>query len=330
MRHRRAATPAIIGLAMALTLAACGGDDGGDESSATTVTKAATQAGSNDGSTTVAGKTDAGGSSTTAPPANRKVGKPGWYDGFAITVADVDAEAGFGDRVELTVNFNYQNLRTEQANPPEASVEVDGEVIDGLFDTPGIPGAGKAKGSVSFSVGADRGKAAPTFDQAMDKVTLVYGDAGDNQTKIPLAASGKVESIEPKKLTTSGKLVQGQINVEVTGGSLEPSYKSGEKGKALLDLRVKLSCAADCQASGYNADRSQFSITAPDGTSVVADDRSEYCCDALYPGTVSDDERNILTFVVKLPGTGNYKLTYNNQSLSSAGTAPAATFDFTA
>jgi hypothetical protein len=329
MRHRCAATPAIIGLAMALTLAACGGDDGGGESSGTTVTKAATQAGDGDGSTTTAAKADGGGSSTTAAPANRKIGKTGWYGGFAITVDDVEAQAGFGNSVELTANFTYQNLGNQQANPPEASIEVDGEVVDGLADTPAIPGAGKAKGTVTFTVEGERGKAAPTFDQAMDKVTLVYGDAGDNQTKIPLAASGKVESVEPKKLTTSGKLVQGQINVEVTGGALGPSYESGEKGKALLDLRIKLSCAADCQASGYNTDRSQFSITAPDGTSVVADDRSQYCCDALYPGTVSDDERNVLTFVVKMPGTGNYKLTYNNQSLSSSGT-PAATFDFTA
>jgi hypothetical protein len=329
MRHRRAATPAIIGLAMALTLAACGGDDGGGDSSGTTLSKAATQAGGDGGgtSTTAAGGTDRSTASTAAPE-NRKIGRTGWYDGFAITVDDVDAEAGFGDSLGLTVNFTYQNLGIEQANPPEASIEADGAALDGTFDTPAIPGGGKAKGSVDFSVTGQRGKGVPTLDDALNTVSLVYGDANDNQTKIPLGAAGKVESVEPKKLSTAGKLTQGQINVEVTGGTLAPSYESGEKGKALLDLRIKLTCAADCQASGYNTDRSQFSITTPDGQSIIADNRSGYCCDALYPGTVSDDERNILTFVVKMPGTGAYKLTYNHQGLTSAGT-PAATFDFT-
>ena len=64
-------------------------------------------------------------------------------------------------------------------------------------------------------------------------------------------------------------------------------------------------------------------MTGPDGTSVLADSRSDYCCDALYPEAVSDSERNIITFVVSSPGTGAYTLTYKNPSLTEAGTAPA-------
>jgi hypothetical protein len=292
------------------------------------VSKAATSTGDGGSTTSAAGGTSERSSTTAAAPVTRKVGKTGWYEGFAVTVDDVEAETGFGDNVDLTVNFTYQNLGNEEGNPPEANIEVDGELVDGFYDTPGIPGKGKAGGTVTFAVAPERGQAAMTPDQAMDKVTLVYGDAGDNQTKLPLAASGKVESVQPKDLTTTGKMVQGQLNFEVAGGTLSTSYKSGEKGKTLLNLRIKITCAPDCQASGYNTGRDEFSITAPDGTSVVADDRSLYCCDAIYPGTVSDDDRNILTFVVKSPGTGAYKLTYRHPGLTSGGTAPA-TLDFT-
>ena len=111
----------------------------------------------------------------------------------------------------------------------------------------------------------------------------------------------QVDSVEPKVLTAAGTLTQGQINVEVVSGTLAPSYESGEKGDALLNLRIKLTCAAGCQAQGYNTGVEEFSITGPDGTSVLADSRSDYCCDALYPETVSDSERNVLTFVVAAP-----------------------------
>jgi hypothetical protein len=327
MYHRRKVTSALIGLALMAAVAACGGDDSGDEA---VISKQATQTGDGDATatSTTAGGGDRSSTTAAAKPVNRKVGKTGWYEGFAITIDDVDAEPGFGDNIDLTVNLTYENLGNEERDPAEASVQVDGEVVDGLFDTPGIPGKGKAGGTITFPVAPSKGQTAMTPDQAMDKVTLVYGDAGDNQTKLPLAASGKVESIEPKDLTTSGKLVQGQLNIEVAGGSLVPSYRPGEKGKTLLNLRVKITCAADCQASGYNTNRDEFSVTGPDGSSVVADDRSEYCCDAIYPGTVSDDERNILTFVVKSPGTGAYKLTYRHPGMTNAGTA-APTFDFT-
>ena len=238
------------------------------------------------------------------------------------------SQPDFGDSYAVTINFTYRNLGTDPATPPEASVEADGEVQSGFFDTPTIPGAAKAKGTVAVHVVPNDGEKL-SADQSIDKVILVYGNASDNQTTIPLAAGAKVESIEPKSLTVAGKLVQGPLNFEVVSGASAPSYEAGDKGKALLNLKIKISCAPDCAASGYNTGREEFSIIGPDGNSIVADQRSPYCCDAIYPGTVSDNQRNVLTFVVALPGTGKYTLTYKNPSLTSGGTAPA-TFDFTA
>jgi hypothetical protein len=331
MRIARTVTLAAAGLALITTLAACGGGvDGSAQAAANNIQDAIKAAQSSEGSRvaadsatdTAAPETDV--STSAAPtPVTRQIGKTGWYDGFAITVADATAEQGFGDGVDVTVNLNYRNLGTEDGTPPDADIETDGETQQGFFDTPGIPGGGQAKGSVVVTVVPDKPTDTMTLDQAIDKVNLVYGDAADNQSTIPLAASAEVVSTEPKVLPAAGTMSQGQITVDVVSGSLVPSYESGEKGKTLLNLRIKLTCAAGCQAQGYNTGVEEFSVTGPDGTSALADSRSEYCCDALYPETVSDGERNILTFVVPSPGTGTYTLTYKNPSLTAAGTAPA-------
>ncbi|MEP6981900.1 MAG: hypothetical protein ABJA16_14130, partial [Nakamurella sp.] len=264
-------------------------------------------------------------STVVVPPVTREIGKTGWYDGFAITVGKVTAEPGYGTDIDVTVAMTYQNLGVENNSPSSGSVELGGLVVDGFFDTPTIPGGAKGAGTVTFSVVPD---APLTPAEAIDQVTLVWGDTSDNQTQIPFADSADVKSQEPQSLALTGTLTQGQIIVDVVSGSFTPSYQSGEKGKALLNVRVKLTCAADCNASGWNTGREEFSVTGPDGNAVVADQRSEYCCDALYPGTVSDSERNVLTFVVPLPGTGDYTLTYDNKNLSSTGIA-APTFTFT-
>lgn len=344
MRIARTVTIAAAGLALITTLAACGGGvDGSAQAAANSIQAAISANQGAEGSRDNGGADESTESSESdvatseadasteaaAAPITRTIGKTGWYDGFAITVDDVTAEQGFGDGVDVTVNFSYQNLGIEDDTPPDADVQVDGQSQEGFFDSPGIPGGGKAKGTAVLTVSPEKASDSITFDEAIDKVALVYGDAGDNQTTIPLAESGEVDSVEPKVLTATGTMSQGQINVELVSGTLAPSYESGEKGDALLNLRIKLTCAAGCQAQGYNTGLDEFSITGPDGSSVLADSRSDYCCDALYPETVSDSERNVLTFVVAAPGTGAYKLTYSNSYLTSTGVAPG-TIDFTA
>ena len=69
----------------------------------------------------------------------------------------------------------------------------------------------------------------------------------DNQTIIPLAAAGAVDSVEPKVLIAAGALAQGQIMIEVVSGTLAPA-QSGEKGDALLNLRIKLRLRGSCSA----------------------------------------------------------------------------------
>ena len=340
MRHLRAGNRAAVALTVLVALTGCGGSAGTDaaasasalaESLAQAVASASAFATAElpilggDEPPGVDGETPAS-SSAALPPVTRQIDRTGWYDGFAITVREVTAEPGYGDVVDMTVTLLFENLGIDDNTPPEGDVQVDGLAVEAYFDAPGIPAGGRAEGTAVFSVAPEE---ALTPDEAIDRMTIVYGDAGDNQTVIPLAESAEVDSIEPADLEVDGTMTQGQIVVDVVQARLAPSYESGERGKALLDVRITLSCAPDCQASGWNTGYEQFSVTGPDGSSVVADQRSDYCCDALYPGVVSDSERNVLTFVVPLPGTGDYTLTYDNPNITSEGVAPA-TLTFTA
>ena len=337
MNKQSSATRAMagaLGVIALLSLASCGGDDAGPaaektsesvDSRSSATTRAET---SSDASTASSPRSSA--ATTQAEPITVTLGKTGWYGGFAVTLDELTAEPGpFG--TSATINATYQNLADEAQVPPQGAVVLDGASLPTQWDSPNIPGAGKAKGTIAFDIEADDDK--PVDEAALTallaKATLTYGEAADNQTKLPLAANGKVESTEPKELTSAGTLTQGQLIVDVLDGHLQPSYASGEKGKAELSLHIKISCAADCPASGFNVDASMFSVKGPDGTSVVADSRSEYCCDTIYPGDVSDNAKNIVTFVVPVPGTGPYTLTFNNPTLTSGGIA-AATFAFTA
>ena len=164
MRIARTVTLAAAGLALITTLAACGGGvDGSAQAAANNIQDAIKAAQSSEGSRvaadsatdTTAPDTDV--STSAAPtPVTRQIGKTGWYDGFAITVADATAEQGFGDGVDVTVNLSYQNLGTEDDTPPDADIEIDGQSQEGLFDNPGIPGGGKAKGTVVLTVVPDK------------------------------------------------------------------------------------------------------------------------------------------------------------------------------
>lgn len=326
-----------VGVVAMLGLAACGSSSSKGAAAEKTSESVKSSESSDSTGAKSSGSSKSGGSSgTTAKPApiEYTLGKTGWYDGFAVTLDKMTAQAG-DFHTELVIDATLENLGDEPSRLVEGDIVVDGESLLAQWDTPNIPGKGKAKGTITVELENTVGKTdAPLDKAAIDKklatANVVFGNAADNQTKIPLSAAGKVESLQPKDLTVTGKLTQGQLIIEVLSGHLQPSYESGEKGKAELDLRFKISCAADCQSSGYNTDASQFSVKGPDGTSVVADSRSAYCCDAIYPGTVSDNAKNNhLVFVVPTPGTGAYTLTYNNSSLTSNGTPPA-TLAFTA
>jgi hypothetical protein len=142
---------------------------------------------------------------------------------------------------------------------------------------------------------------------------------------IPLDAKAAVQSVEPKQLAVTGELKQKQIVIDLVKGATEPSYTSGDKGKGLLSVQLKLSCTSDCQASGYAVQRSSFSVKTPDGQSVTAADSSPFCCEALYPGNVFEGPKETVQFKVPLPVQGAYTVSFADSGLVSQGNPGSST-----
>ena len=180
----------------------------------------------------------------------RSVEKTGWYDGFAITVGKVTAEPGPTDYLAITVNLTTENLGKDPNYPPEPDITVDGLNIDAMVDAREIPGGGKAESTVNFGLSSDDPDVQLDPDTALDTVLLTYGTPEDNQTIIPLAADAEVTSDQPITLDAAGTLQQDQIIVEMKGGTLAPSYESGEKGRRCSPCRSQSPATASAATPG--------------------------------------------------------------------------------
>lgn len=272
------------------------------------------------------GQTGDTGASTSPGGSNsqstvKAIGKTGWYDGFDITVdkATVVPDGSGGARV--TIDITYKNNTTDDKMISVTPTLQVGDQIDGGadFTDPTVPGKGSAAGTVTTSV-----KKLGDAGHLIDTLTLVYGPASANQTKIPLKADAKVDSIQPKTLPITGTLVQGHTTVQVTGATLTPSYTKDERGKMELALHVKLIGGGDISDGGANIFTEYFSIKTPDGQSLVADQRG-FIDELLDRNQTIDNPKDLATFVVASPGTGAYVLSYD----ATKGQTPAATLAVT-
>ncbi|WP_157978339.1 MULTISPECIES: hypothetical protein [Nocardia] len=250
----------------------------------------------------------------------RTVGKTGWFEGFEITVDKatvVPDEYGGG---KVLIDITYENTGLEAATLSNNSHLEMGREVDGGagFDNPTVPGKGTATGKVTTPV-----QVLKDADHLLDTITVVYGEASDNQTRIPLAASSKVESVQPRTLPITGTLVQDPTTVEITGGTLGPSYAKNERGADELALRIKLVGGAGIPDGGTNIYYQYFSLKTPDGRTVVADFRGTIN-ELLGRGETIDNPRNYVIFVVPTPVAGQYVLTYNADK--DPGTAASMPF----
>ncbi|MEU4343964.1 hypothetical protein AB0H00_22295 [Nocardia sp. NPDC023852] len=245
---------------------------------------------------------------TNAQSTVRTVGKTGWYGGLDITVNKatvVPSQAGGG---QLLIDITYQNTTSEVRRLSENTYLQIGEEIDAsaVFDTPTVSGNDSAAVKITTTVASTK-----DLDRLLDTVTVVYGQASDNQTKIPIAAAAQVESIQPQALNITGTLVQNQTTIEITGGKLSPSYKRNQRNKMDIELRLEIS------GESYISN-DYFTVRTPSGQIVVADVR------------VPDDESVVVlataVFVVPNPTTGPYVLTYDS---SRGKSRPAPTLSFT-
>ncbi len=316
-----------LALAFALGLVACGDDSGPQVATTLPTTQAPATAATTTSAPTTTTTTAA--STTTIPkavPVKLKVGKTGWRSGFEITVDELEALPDKYEGTVVSVSLKFKNLTDAKARIPDASVVVDNRVLISVKqNNPEVPGGGQIEDKLTFALkeSLDEGGLKKVLSQAQ----IVYGEARDNQTILPLSAAGAVQSIEPKKLAVNGILTRAGVQVEILGGYLEASDKSGENGKAVLSLKFKLSCGPDCYEYGSNVNRSNFSIKGASGFAIVADSRSPYCCEVINRGELKDNAKNVVQFVVPLPGTGAWSLVLDGD-FGRRTEYPPAQFDF--
>lgn len=324
--HRWAATGGVLAL-VALTATGCGHDTAGTPTGpanvpAATATSTLAAGGAPTGSTVTCPATSAPNAAHTADAPtpegiSRTLHQIGWWGGMSITVQ----RATVTHTGALTLDVTYTNLSGDQAASPSATatLETASRSIETTSTVPEIPAGGNAPGTIT----ADLADTSCDLSAVLDGVSLIYGAPADNQTTIPLNPATSVNSVAPRTVPLTTHMAQDQIQIDLTAATIAPSYVAGERNKTTVAVKIKVTCGSSCAASGYNVDREEFSLRAPDGSTVTADTRSPYCCDALYPETVSDSARNILVFVVASPVSGKYTLSYNNKQLTDAGTVPA-------
>lgn len=237
----------------------------------------------------------------------RTVGKTGWWDGFEITLAKatiVPSESGGG---KFVADIAYRNTTGDNKTLTADAFLQFGTEVDATasWDYVTVPGKGSANGTVTTSL-----KVVKDPQHLLDQMTLVFGQASQNQTKLPVKAAAPVESVQPKALAVTGRLVQDQTTIEITGGNLTPSYAKDERGKMLLSLHVKIIGGPGVPAGGLNIFDEYFSMRTPDGQQQPADTRS-YLNELLEKNQTIDNPKNFAVFLVPSPGTGSYVLSYN-------------------
>jgi hypothetical protein len=319
-RHRRTIATAVL----ALLVAACGGGVS-DEDAADEIVDELLGDLADEISEGLDAEPDLEGDTGDLPdlpdPVTRVIGKTGWWGGFAITVDQVVAEAVSGEAIEVKLDISFENLGEDAAEPPSATLQGRDGVVFDTFDTlPSIAGAGSATGSVGFwAEPSQYGAEVSDLEAAMDGLTLVYGESGDNQTIIPLGP-GEVVTFEPIAFDVTGQAAHGDVVATFTTASLAPSYRSGEAGSFELILAnpsVVYDCASECNAVGFAVDRRGFALTSPSGASVTVADNSEFCCLSGHAGEVVDD--GDMTFIVSEPVEGAYSLAITLDTIGVGG-----------
>jgi hypothetical protein len=283
-----------------LGLAACGG--GGNDDAKVKSTTPAT-----------AGES----TTTTAPKAfQRSIDGKVWGQTFEISVDKVKAEPQAGGGVNLTIDVNWKNLSDQPQSPPQPALDRDGEVLSLSSSAGQAAGQAAVDGQLTGYIAPKQGAAAQKPADVVDSLSLTWGESGDNQSIVPLDGSD-VTTFEPKEVSgLTGKITTPTVVVDVDNGQLHWSYASGQKGKFVLSSHISITCGNPCPPSGTSMSLTDFTLTAPGSSTPISpsDDDSDFCCEAVYPGTSSDDPRNTVAFLLDDEPSGSYTLTFKPET----------------
>lgn len=246
----------------------------------------------------------------TDQSAQRYLGKTVWYDGFEITVGQVTAERLQDSQVEIGIEVSYKNLIGAAHKPGQdpngnetgrtGHLEWGSESTDLEFDLPKVAPNAVAQGTVKREITAPE---EGTLEDLLDSMTLVYGESGTNQTKVPFLVSGAVESEEPRGITV-GQTLGSDPSLQLVSAYLWPSYAEGEAGQYELWIEYEFECAGPCGEIFYGPD--SWTLTTPGGQTKKMDSRSP----TVYEVPGPDDTRgtNFVIFLLDDETSGSFSV----------------------
>lgn len=249
-------------------------------------------------------------------PQTFPVDKTVWWGGFEITVEEATFTSfGSGWDVEVALGLENQYPGNNTLGG-EASLAM-GELAtaEGLYtDQPQLPGGGRNRDTLTFSVSADAASEGSS-EPAIDDAVLTFGAAGTNQAVVPLGA-GDVETFVLTPFQVDQTLATSGDSVEFTfkEGIVDASYWAGEEGTYHVWMKMDLEYLGDF-AGGHYTDPTMFSLEAPSGESVTGGPTgtggvNEFVAEALGRGR---PVQNLwLSFKIPSPGSGRYTVKYDH------------------
>ncbi len=306
-------TISLVAVGMVLVLVGCGGGSG---SKATTVTTASSS------NTTLSAGPIAGSSTTTAGGA-KTVGQSVTFAGFKVTVDMATlAPSASGTGSLLTLDATFENQGTDP-RAFSSSVSVNSHGVDfpddGSGTLPNVPGGGKNKGTLKFTV-----------DQqfTLADAVVTFGKPDETQAKVPLGSTGSLVALTPvavSGLPTSVTVTTFTLALKSGEARADQVTEHQEAAKGHWYVYLKGSAAFSGAASGMNFGPDGVSLKLPDGTSVVGEAAdSKSCCFALYPGQPPADFT--FRFLVADPPSGSYAGTLK---IKVGGTESTGSFTLT-
>lgn len=239
----------------------------------------------------------------------RQIDKTVWWGGFMITVASVEGSSNaLGSTINLTVALENQTADVKSLSRQDIVLTVGTQsFLSGLAQTPTVPSMSRNDAVLDFFV---------DDEFVLDDAVLTFGQPDANQSVVPLGDDPAISS-EPKQLDMDATLTTPLLTIQLTGGTLEPSYASGQKGTFIVRVPLR----ATFKGEGPGGDLmlpDQFALRSPSGSSVIASPVApgDLAAEALYPGVELVGAQ--IAFLINGSEAGTWTITYTDNADATA------------
>jgi len=326
-----------LAVVCALTvMGGCGGDSKNDkltdeliERAAQEANTAATDASDSDGAAnslpiTIPGIGDVIGTSedqasssasgSTVPPVPIEIDKTVWWGGFKITVVSaVRSSNALSSTVNVSVAFANLTADVNAIDRDDIVLTVGTQsYLSGLASTPSVPGMSRNDAVLDFLI-----------DESFvaEEALLTFGRPDSNQALVPFGTDAAT-SFEPRQLAVDATLTTPIETIRLSGGMINASYASGEKGTYIVRVPLEASYTGE-SAGGDLLAPGQFALETPSGTAVIGVPISpgDVVAEPVYTG--QDVTGKSIAFKVTSVDAGTWTITYTD-SLGTLATADFA------